>query len=129
MKPLAILTLCLLIAGCGNDDDIDLSCMQSDWVGTYTGTRSCDGGAEVNVTVTISASGSQLMVSYVTGTTVVTPGEPIDFTGCQIDEDIVGQGANYSIKATLDGNELELEDRLVFGSAIGPLCQIRATKN
>jgi len=84
MKPLAILTLCLLIVGCGNDDDIDLSCMQSDWVGTYTGTRSCDGGAEVNVTVTISASGSQLMVSYVTGTTVVTPGEPLTLQAAKL---------------------------------------------
>lgn len=129
MKPLAILVLCLFINSCGNDENIDLSCMQSDWVGTYTGTRTCDGGMEQPITLTFSAIGSRLSLFYVVGINVTTPNGEFDFNGCEIDDSITSQSENYSIKATLNGNELTMEDRFVFGNALGPLCKITATKN
>ncbi|MEM8583334.1 MAG: hypothetical protein AAGF87_03645 [Bacteroidota bacterium] len=128
MKPLAILVLCLFISSCGDDENIDLSCMQSDWVGTYTGTRICDGGMEQDVTLTFSAIGSRLSLFYLVGINVTTHGE-IDFNGCEIDDNITSQNVNYSIKATLNGSELTMEDRFVVGNALGPLCKITATKN
>ena len=50
----------LSFAACNSDDDSS-GCTQADWVGTYNGTVDCN-GVEEDVTVTITASGSDAVI-------------------------------------------------------------------
>ena len=65
-KLLLLFAILSTITACGDDDD----CVQADWVGVYTGTVTCTEDGVVldteDVTVTISAEGSdQISIVYV----------------------------------------------------------------
>lgn len=136
MKTLKLSFFALLLffaAACMDDDDTQTVCAQSDWVGTYTGTVTCDGEAE-DVTVTIAADGTaNIEVEYMvldtaTNVTVTTSYDPLPFTNCTFSEMGSGQGITGTVMASLNGNEITLTETL-SDSTTTSTCQIVAIRN
>ena len=121
-----IIGLLATTAGCKDEDGDSDTCMQSDWVGSYTGTVNCDGQTE-NVTLTITASGTDAIdIEYNTGTATTTLG-PLTFNNCNIDLSTTDSGVTISVKATLDGDNLTVMESL-SGGGIDSSCDITATR-
>ena len=117
----------LLIAACGDDDDAVATCTQSNWVGTYMGTIDCDGTTE-DVTVTITSSGSAaVIIKYETSVTQ-TEYDPLTPDGCDIDKMDSGAGITVTIDATLNGDNLTIQEVLAFNGAAAT-CNITATRS
>ena len=119
------LALIVAFSACSKDDD-NPTCAQSDWVGTYTGTIDCDGTME-NVTLTITASGTDaVIISYETPT-LTTDYDPLTPDGCNISVSGSLGGISSLVEATLDGNELTLLEEL-SGGGITSTCNLTVTK-
>lgn len=119
---LAIL-LCFFLA-CGEDEK---TCLQADWIGTYTGTADCDGNSDA-ATVTITASGSDaIVIRYVTGA-VTTTFDPLTVTGCTIERTNSAGGVTGSVEATLNGDNFTLKEVLT-GGGFNTNCDVTATRN
>ncbi|MEM6769373.1 MAG: hypothetical protein AAF597_02215 [Bacteroidota bacterium] len=71
MWKLTFIALVLCFVAACDDDDEPIVCLQDNWVGSYTGTISCDDGQTAqDVNVTITASGTdQIVISTQTGNT------------------------------------------------------------
>ncbi len=125
---LSLLLLAILsIAACSDDDDGMTTCLQSDWVGTYSGTVDCDGVTE-DVTVTVAASGTaNLLVSY-QSPTVQTNFDPLPFSNCDLVATATGAGFTVTLDADLAGNQLTLEE-VISDSTSTSTCLITATRN
>ncbi len=123
-----LLTITFLSA-CGDDDGDgdDLSCVQADWVGTYTGTQTCDGTAE-EVTVTITASGTNDVVIKTETTTLETEYDPFTPNSCDIDKTVTAQGFTITIDAALATNQLTFSDVTSDGTTTST-CNLTATRN
>ncbi|MEM9260115.1 MAG: hypothetical protein AAGA62_10750 [Bacteroidota bacterium] len=125
----ALLVLCF--AACQDDDDTPTVCSQSDWVGSYTGTVTCDGETD-DVEVTITASGTENIVIEYTVTdslsTATTTYDPLPFNSCEFSNMASGGGITASIMADLSGNSLSLSETL-SDSTTTSTCQIMATRN
>jgi len=63
-----LLTSFFLLGSCGDDDECD----RSNWIGTYTGTESCDAGDPVSKVVTISEGSTDNLI--------IINGEEVPFT-------------------------------------------------
>lgn len=126
-----VLVLVLALFSCSDDDEGEL-CLQSDWIGTYTGTVNCD-GVPADVTVTITANGSEAIdIKYVfmedmNSTTEVELG-PFTAASCDIDVSNTVGGVELALDANLDGDELLLNDVANDGS-VSSTCAITAEKN
>ncbi|MEM9525864.1 MAG: hypothetical protein AAGA31_04595 [Bacteroidota bacterium] len=127
----ALVVLCF--AACQDDDDTPAVCTQSDWVGSYSGTVTCDGDTD-DVEVTITASGTDnIVIEYTvtdTANTVVltTTYDPLPFNSCDFSNMASGGGFTASIMADLSGNSLSLSETL-SDSTTTSTCQIMATRN
>lgn len=127
---LSLLLLAILsIAACSDDDDSVSTCIQSDWVGTYTGTIDCNGTTE-DVTITVTASGtSNVVVSYQSAT-IQTTYDPLPFSDCDLDATASGSGVNVSLEADLDGNNLTMEEIISDTTGVATsTCMLTATRN
>lgn len=133
MKPF-IPSACLLLIiltwfACNNTED-EPACIQSDWVGTYEGTLTCDVNTTA-VTVTIRAGDMDaILIEYefqdgATNTTIVF--DPITPDACSIDEMGSNNGLTARIDATLDGDNLTLIESLSDGVNTDS-CEIMATR-
>lgn len=117
--------LVLVVAAC-NDDDTD-DCIQSDWVGTYTGTAICDGTTD-SVSVTITASGSEaVIIEYELGG-LTTTYDPITPVGCVIDYSATQNGLTADLDATLNMDNLTFTD-VLSGNGQSITCNITATRD
>lgn len=117
----------LSIAACADDDEGTSNCTQADWVGTYTGTQNCDGVTE-DVTVTITASGTNnIVVAYVTPTSSTTF-DPLPFTNCDLIANASGGGFTVAVDADLNGNELSVIET-ISDSTTTSTCTLMATRN
>lgn len=116
------------LSSCNKDDDDGAAtCAQSDWVGTYSGTMECDGASE-DVTITITASGTDdIIVKYET-TTVSAEYSPTTPSNCNLDFSGTDQGVTVTLDASLDGDKLEMEESF---SAAGTtsICNLSATRD
>lgn len=122
--PFLVMGMLLISPGCKKDDDN--KCTQSDWVGTYKGTVTCDGTSE-DVTLTITASGAAaIVIKYETanGTTEYDPQTP---DGCKLNISGTDGGITATINATLDGSKLTLSESL-SGGGITSSCNITVTR-
>lgn len=122
LKASLLLMSILAFASCGDDD----ACTQSDWVGVYTGTANCDGTSE-NVTVTITASGSENIKIVYETPTVLTEYDPFTPDGCSLNVSQSQAGASISVNATLDGESLSLTEAIDFGG-LSTNCSISASR-
>jgi hypothetical protein len=121
-----LLLLAVTYASCGDDDDP--TCVQADWVGTYTGTITCDGDTE-DVTVAITASGSDaVFIEYSTMTVDVSYTEPITLENCNLELTGSDMGITVSIAASLDGDNVSLTE-IFSGSGFESNCTITATRD
>lgn len=120
------LILTMTIAACGSDDDSAMSCDQSDWVGVYTGTIDCDGTSE-DVTVTITASGSEAIIIKYETTTVETEFDPLTPEGCDLNASSSAGGITLTVEASLDGDDLTFKDVLTVAGST-ETCNITATR-
>lgn len=119
--------LVVAMSACGNDDDGPTVCTQSDWVGTYEGTVTCDGAAEA-VTVTIAANGAVgLDVSYATAGSTIAFTDPLTPVSCDLDATATDAGTTLTIDATLDGDKLTFKEVLTI-SGTTTTCDISATR-
>ena len=132
LKLSLILMLAFTITACGDDDEgSDNSCVQSDWVGTYTGTETCDGDI-YDVTVNVTASGTDAIVIAITesdstGTTTLTY-DPIVPTGCTLSESGMDQGFTLSLIANLDEDVVTVSSTIGNGT-VSETCIATATRN
>jgi len=122
-----LFTVLFSIVACGDDDN----CVQADWVGIYTGTVVCiENGVELDtedVTVTITAEGSdQISIVYLTPITGLDT-DAIDFNGCNVNSSGEDLGVTISIVADLDGDDLVLTDNL-FSTAFSSSCTVTASR-
>jgi len=105
-------------------------CMQSDWVGSYSGTIDCDGD-QSNVEMTITAAGAEgLIIAYTTSDgTEADYEEPLNPDGCNIDQTIVEGNVSLSVDASLDGVNLSFQEIITVDGQQLSSCNITATRN
>jgi hypothetical protein len=106
-----LFVLAISIISCDNDDDMKPDCSQSDWTGTYEGTIDCN-GSEEDVTVTITASGSDDIIIVYESTTLTTEYDPFTPDNCDLDVMESDQGVTLTVDATLDGDDLTIIEEL-----------------
>lgn len=120
-----VMGLVLTTISCKKDKDSD-SCSQSDWVGTYAGTVTCDGTTE-DVTVTITANGSSnIDIKYETGFSS-TEIDDLAPSGCSLSRSGSFGGFSSTVNATLDGDKLTFSDETSFGGTT-ETCSITANR-
>ncbi len=127
LKLSSFLSLVMIFGACGTDDDSDTSCIQSDWIGTYIGTQNCDGTSE-NVTVTITASGSDAIVVKYKTPNIDTEYDPLIPDGCDLDKADSSGGITVTVKASLNCNEITIKEVLSAGGS-NATCTITASRN
>ena len=127
LKLFLFLVVTISVVACGKDDDtVASNCTQTDWIGEYEGTQNCDGVSE-DVTVTITASGTDaVLIEYETDT-VGAEFDPLTPVGCAIDKTSVDQGVTLTIDADLNVNSLTLVDIITSGTTV-ITCTITATR-
>ena len=115
-----------MFTACGDDDDP--TCVQADWVDTYTGTSDCDGVIE-DVTVTLIASGTDNIVIVANTSTTGTEYDPLPINECSIElSETDPTFGSISLNVTLDGDNLTLMEVLTI-SGQTETCNITATRN
>ena len=119
-----LLVLIVTFSACGDDDT---SCEQADWIGTYAGTVDCDGVVE-DVTVTITASGTDAIIIMYATDNSSTEFEAINLDGCDLDKSESAGGFSVSIEASLDGDKLSVKDEISVGGDTAT-CEVTATRN
>ena len=119
------LLLIFTLAACGDDDSAP-ACTQSDWVGTYMGTQDCDGNTE-DVTVTITASGSDAIIVEYQSLNGDAEFDPLTPNGCNLDRTESAGGNTLTVDANLDGNNLNFIDIIALGTTTAT-CTITATR-
>jgi len=118
-----------VFAACGDDE---VECVQADWVGTYTGTSTCteDGITEdpEDVTITVTASGTdKLIFKYDTDNSGIET-DPYDFNGCDVNASESDQGITLTVTAILDEEFLVFTDEL-SANGESTRCVIAANRN
>ncbi len=96
---LALSTLFMFAAGCGDDDDGGPTCAQSEFIGTYTGTDNCTGTGgtpSTSVVITAGANDNEIIVNGMTAT--------ID--GCNFSWGSTTLGTGITGSGGINGNEL-----------------------
>lgn len=131
MKALQLASLLLFVfltTATSCEDDEDIVCLQSDWVGTYSGVVDCAGDAE-DLTLTITADGADnIVISYETPTTTVNF-TPLAFNSCSLETSFTQDSLTVSIISDLTGGEtLNLTQTIVSGTTTS-VCNIAATRN
>jgi hypothetical protein len=121
------LMLALSFSACKKDGDDMATCTQSDWVGTYEGTISCDDGSMENVTLTITADGTDAIVIKYVSSTVTTEFDPLTPSGCDLDFTASDIGLTVTVDATLDGDDLDMDETFSDGTT-SATCTITATR-
>ncbi len=119
----------LLVVGfvaCKKDDDSSSTCTQSDWVGTYEGTTDC-GGTSEDVTVTITASGTDAIVIEYATPSLTSTYDPITPSNCSINESGTDLGITLTVDADLDGDKLTIKETISGGGA-DFTCNLTATR-
>lgn len=126
LKLACCLVLALSFVACDKDDDVQKDCATADWIGVYEGTIDCD-GTEEDVTVTITANGSEeIVISYETITFSVEY-DPLNPDNCKIDITESGGGISLSLDATLNGDSFTMTEVFTVSGA-STTCEITATR-
>ncbi len=131
MKALQLASLLLFVfltTATSCEDDEDIVCLQSNWIGTYSGVIDC-AGTEEDLTLTITADGADnIVISYETPTTTVSF-TPIPFNNCDLEASFTQDNLTISIASNLTGGEvLNLMQTIVDGTTTS-VCEIAATRN
>ena len=131
MKALQLASLLLFVfltTATSCEDDEDIVCLQSNWIGTYSGVIDC-AGTEEDLTLTITADGADnIVISYETPTTTVDF-TPIPFNNCNLEASFTQDNLTISIASNLTGGEvLNLMQTIVDGTTTS-VCEIAATRN
>lgn len=119
---LMISLIALLFTACKKDENDD-SCIQSDFLGSYSGMNQCEGDDAEAVTFTIFEDGGELIMKDNEGQEL-----PIDVNGCTFSIPTIDViFAKVSGTGTLNGNKLTITQNLsVFG--ITTKCTFEGTK-
>jgi len=125
LKLSLLLVLITFLSACSDDDDP--ACTQADWVGNYTGAQVCN-GASFDVTVSITASGSDAVLVIYEVDGLETEFDPLTFNNCDIDRTESTGDLTLTVDASLDGDNLTFRDVLTVGTETID-CSITATRN
>lgn len=124
---LSILCLCIiLLSGCKEDEPATPVCTQSTWLGTYVGTQDCDGTVE-DITVTVTASGSEAIIIKHETTYLETTFDPLTPNGCSLDATSSDMGLTLTVSSSIDGDSFSLVDTFSDGTSTAT-CTITATR-
>lgn len=112
----------LLLSSCKKDDENNDSCIQTDFIGTYTGTNSCEGQDAESVTFTIIERGGDLYLSD------SDQEYAIQTNGCTLEIPSINLiFAEVSGTGKLEGNKLTVTQNIsVFG--ISTSCKFEGTR-
>ena len=117
----------IALSACKEDEPM-ITCVQSDWVGSYMGTQDCSGTSEA-LTLNITASGTDaIIIKYEiadsTGSVSVEY-DPFTPTDCDLSysETDPSIPLTISLDGTLDGDKLTLTENFD-----GDICTITATR-
>lgn len=109
MKNLLFLSLFVILFSCGKDSD----CSKEQFLGTWTGSYSCETFGNGDVTVDITAgSGSNIVVNEESN--ISNPGFFSDVTldqdgcGAENKQTVLGTGTTHSASLSSDGSKLTL---------------------
>lgn len=116
----------VVLAGCKDDEPEPVVCTQANWIGTYVGTQDCDGDVE-DLTVTITASGTDAIVIFHETTSVETTFDPLTPSGCSLDATNSDQGLTLTISSSISGDEFTLVETFSDGTETST-CTITATR-
>ena len=123
-----LLVLVSFFTACSDDDDDSNSknCVQSDWIGTYTGTQNCNGDL-IDIVVEVTASGSDNLVISTFTDDVDIEYDPIPYNNCDLSQSSTEQGLTLSIEASVNGNVITLNES-ISASGSSSTCVTTATK-
>ena len=124
---LSILLLAVLCFNACGDDDVDPTCTQADWIGTYDGSIDCDGVTE-DVNVTITASGAEAVVIFYETPTGTGEYVPLTPSECDIDRTDTDMGITLTVDVVLDGDNFTLIQTVSSDTGTN-LCTLTATRN
>lgn len=116
-----------------NDDSGDsptpmpIDCPQSEWVGMYTDTITCN-GIEDQVKVTITTSGSNDIKIVHESTDRNTEYDALTLNGCELERSQTGTGFTVSLNASLNRDSLSIKE-VITETASTSDCTIIATRN
>jgi hypothetical protein len=128
LSKLSILFAILVALSACKEEEPTVTCMQSDWVGSYMGTQECDGTSEA-LTLNITASGTDaVIIKYEIAdsiSSVTVEYDPIAPSDCGITytETDPTIPLTISLDATLDGDKLTLTENFD-----GDICTVTATR-
>lgn len=127
LSVLTLFSLVLTWSACAPEPMTKPACTQSSWVGTYSGSVDCDGTVE-DVTVEITASGSEAIVITYMAATFNVQYQPLTPEGCTLSFSETDQGVTISLDGSIDGDELNLVEGYA-SSSYNSTCTINATRN
>ena len=102
-----------LFTSCGSDE---AECSIEDWVGTYKGVDTCEEPSEDAELVIKDAGNGSLDID----------GDIVKPDGCSVSQ-TVNFGAEFTIKLTLDGNKLKVDETTSF-LGLSETCSYTLTK-
>ena len=113
----------LLFSSCKKDDENNDSCIQTDFVGTYSGTNECEGQDAESVTFTIVERNGDLYLSDSEDQEY-----PIETNGCTLEIPSINLiFAEISGTGKLEGNKLTVTQKIsVFG--VSSSCKFEGNK-
>lgn len=123
-----LLLIALFWSSCGDDDEAMKTCTQSDWTGTYAGTLDCGDGDVEDVTVTITADGTENIVIEYETSSLTAEFDPIPFSNCDLDFTATDGTLTVTVDAALDGDNLTFNEVISTGAS-SSTCVIEATRN
>lgn len=115
-----ILAVLFTLSSCGDDD-----CVQADWLGTYTGTESCE-GETTDATIVVTAQGTD-MLSFSIESDGSTTSFDLPLDGCSTSSVEEEDEIRLELSASLDGNDLSIDSDFTVGSD-SAACEYRVTK-
>lgn len=114
---ISILGIGVFFTACDKEDE----CVQSDALGTYTGTKECDDTTAVNIVFEVTAGVSDIQI--------IIDGVPTIIEDCDIFGSDIVQGTGREIDGDIDGNIISFVETIKVNGQVDFRCVWEGLKN
>jgi hypothetical protein len=128
MKLLKLSLLVALVFSFTACDDETDTCIESNWVGNYTGTQDCDGTLE-DVTVTITAGSGDSIIIKTESAGLTTTFDPMMFEACSLSSTVTENGVTATTTASIISSSILSIKEVYTGNGSTTTCTISATRD